>query len=131
MSTEHALLPLAKQATKRAYAPYSKFYVGAAISTVQGESYLGCNVENGAYPVSLCAERNAITTAVTQGAKPGDILEVVIYVDSEEVVSPCGSCRQVMSEFMSQTAKVTSYNRNGDSKTWTVAQLLPDSFSLL
>jgi len=131
MKTEHKLLPLAKQAALRAYTPYSNFQVGAAITTAQGETILGCNVENAAYPVTLCAERNAITTAVANGARPGDILEVVIFVDTEEVVSPCGACRQVMSEFMSQQANVTSYNRHGDSKTWTVAQLLPDSFTLL
>lgn len=131
MSTVQKLYPLAKKAAERAYTPYSHFSVGAAITTKQGETILGCNVENAAYPVTLCAERNAITTAVANGAKPGDITEVVIFVDTEEVASPCGACRQVMSEFMSQQAKVTSFNGSGDSKTWTVAELLPDSFTLL
>jgi cytidine deaminase len=131
MTAQNALLTLAKLGAQRAYAPYSKFQVGAALRLTSGKDYAGCNVENSSYPLTLCAERNAITSAVAEGARPGDFQELVVYVDSEDITSPCGACRQVMSEFMAQDAKVTSYNGRGESKTWTVAELLPDSFSLL
>lgn len=116
--------------SKRAYVPYSHFAVGAGISTKAGVIYGGCNVENASYPLTLCAERNAITTAIAQGVKPGEIDQVAIYVATEDFVSPCGACRQVMSEFMLPDATVTTFNLNGEAKTWTVEQLLPDGFRL-
>lgn len=125
-----ALHQTAVEYSKRAYVPYSQFAVGAGLSTKAGVIYGGCNVENASYPLTLCAERNAITTAIAQGVKPGDIEQVAIFVDTEEVVSPCGACRQVMSEFMSPEAFVTTFNSRGESKTWTVEQLLPDGFRL-
>ena len=123
------LAELAKKAASNAYAPYSKFSVGAALVTKAGENILGCNVENASYGLGQCAERNAICSAVTGGAKPGDIKELVLYVDTETFISPCGACRQVIAEFMSSSSSVTTYNSKGESKHWTVAELLPDSFS--
>jgi cytidine deaminase len=126
----HPLLALAKQGASQAYAPYSKFQVGAGLKTKDGQTFLGCNVENVSYGLGLCAERNAITTAVANGAKPGDLVELVIFVDGEELISPCGACRQVISEFMKQDAPVSTFNNKGVQKTWTVAELLPDGFVL-
>jgi len=124
------LRELAKASAAVAYAPYSQFQVGAALMTKAGEIFTGCNVENASYGLAICAERNAVTTAVTAGVKPGDITELVIYIDREELFSPCGACRQFISEFMKSESKVTAFNMNGDSKTWTVAGLLPDGFSM-
>jgi cytidine deaminase len=127
---EHPLLVLAKQGASRAYAPYSNFQVGAGVSTVKGETFLGCNVENVSYGLGLCAERNAISTAVANGAKPGELAELVVFVDGEELISPCGACRQVIAEFMKPDAPVSTFNNKGVQKTWTVAELLPDGFVL-
>ncbi len=123
------LAELAKQASVNAYAPYSKFRVGAALVTNAGQNVQGCNVENACYNLGQCAERNAINSAVTGGAKPGDIKELVLYVDTETFISPCGGCRQVIAEFMSPSSSVTTFNSNGESRHWTVAELLPDGFS--
>lgn len=124
------LKKVAEDTSKLAYAPYSNFHVGASIRTKSGEVYGGCNVENGSYSLGLCAERNAITTAVANGHKPGDIVELVLYIGRDELFSPCGACRQVISEFMPADAKVTACNALGDTKEWTVAELLPDGFQL-
>ncbi|WP_320822227.1 cytidine deaminase [Reinekea sp.] len=130
--TDHftALYDLAKASAAMAYAPYSKFQVGAALATADGTLFNGCNVENGSYSLGLCAERNAITTAVAAGVKPGDIDCLVIFIDRPELFSPCGGCRQVMSEFMTPTARVSATNGNGLRKDWTMAELLPDGFQL-
>lgn len=130
--SEHfeSLLAGAILAAGRAYAPYSNFSVGAAIRAKNGQQFNGCNVENASYPLGLCAERNAITTAVAEGIKPGELTELVLFIDREELFSPCGACRQVISEFMPANATVTACNANGEQKQWTVEQLLPDGFSL-
>ncbi|MDX1348587.1 MAG: cytidine deaminase [Thiomicrorhabdus chilensis] len=124
------LLSMAKVAAAKAYAPYSNFQVGAAIHTKNGQTFMGCNVENASYGMAICAERNAITTAVTESVQPGEIDELVLYIDRPELFSPCGACRQVISEFMKPDAKVTACNKNGETKTWTVQGLLPDGFSM-
>jgi cytidine deaminase len=124
------LLELAKTGAARAYAPYSQFQVGAGLVTQSGETFLGCNVENASYGLALCAERNAITSAVSAGVKPGEITELVIFIDRDELFSPCGACRQVIAEFMKPDAPVTAFNKHGDQKNWTVKQLLPDGFSM-
>ncbi|MEJ2045319.1 MAG: cytidine deaminase [Reinekea sp.] len=120
---------LAIDAAAKAYAPYSDFPVGAALVTKDGQLIQGCNVENASYNLGLCAERNAITSAATQGARPGDINELVLFVNREPFTSPCGGCRQVISEFMDKGASVIAYNSKGEAKHWTVEQLLPDGFS--
>ena len=118
----------AKHAQQQAYAPYSKFKVGAAI-VMDGRTYEGCNVENASYPLSVCAERNAIAAGVADGAR--HLEEVVVCTDSSPPSSPCGGCRQVLREFCKDPAKVTvtSINNKGERRSWTVEQLLPDSFS--
>ena len=118
----------AKAAQARAYAPYSKFKVGAAIR-MDGQIFDGVNVENASYPLGVCAERNAIATAVATGAR--HLEEVVVYTDGSPPSSPCGGCRQVLSEFAKDPRKVTvtSINGKGERRSWTIAELLPDGFS--
>ena len=123
-----ALLTVAKQGAENAYAPYSNFPVGAAILMKDGQIIPGCNVENASYGLGLCAERNALTSAAAQGYKPGDIKELVLYIPHKQMFSPCGACRQFMSEFMAADTPVTATNIDGEKKHWTVAELLPDGF---
>lgn len=124
------LKSLAREGAAKAYAPYSNFRVGAALRTRSGETFIGCNIENASYGLTVCAERNAIAGAVIAGFGPGDIEEMAVFVDQADIASPCGACRQVISEFLSKHQTLTAYNGQGDSKTWTVAELLPDGFSL-
>ncbi|MEP6508579.1 MAG: cytidine deaminase [Gemmatimonadales bacterium] len=113
-------------AMENAYAPYSRFRVGAAVRTTSGEVIAGCNVENAAYGEALCAERVAIAAAVARGMKEFD--EIAIASESDEPAAPCGSCRQTMSEF-APDLKITSYSRNGKQVTWRLSDLLPEAFA--
>jgi len=122
-----ALREAAFSAMENAYAPYSRFRVGAAVRTSNGEIVTGCNVENAAYGEALCAERVAVAAAVARGLR--EFAEIAIAADSEEPWPPCGSCRQTMSEF-SPDMKVTSYARNGSQATWRLSDLLPEAFAL-
>jgi cytidine deaminase len=128
VTTQAELESAALAIRDRAYAPYSKFHVGAAI-LVTGQTFTGVNVENASYPLSVCAERNAIAAAVAGGAHA---LEAVAVATSASPPSaPCGGCRQVLREFASDPGKVlvTAVNPQGERRTWTLAQLLPDSFT--
>jgi cytidine deaminase len=118
----------ARAAQASAYAPYSKFKVGAAV-LVDGEIYEGVNVENASYPLGVCAERNAIAAAVIAGARR--LEEVAVFTDASPPASPCGACRQVLREFAAdpKAVKVVSINGKGERREWTLEQLLPDSFS--
>lgn len=118
----------AKAAAARAHAPYSGFKVGAVLVSDNGETTSGCNVENVSYGLSNCAERTAIFSAVASGVALDQVKQVVIYTPSEEVYSPCGACRQVMTEFLAPTTSIISCCETG-SKQWTLAELLPDAFS--
>ena len=113
-------------AMENAYAPYSRFRVGAAVKTSSGEVVAGCNVENAAYGEALCAERVAIAAAVARGMK--EFEEIAIASESDEPAAPCGSCRQTMSEF-APDLKITSYSRNGKQVTWRLSDLLPEAFA--
>jgi cytidine deaminase len=119
----------AKAAQQRAYAPYSKFKVGAAVQMKSGHVFTGVNVENASYPLSVCAERNAIAAAVMGGEH--ELAAVAVCTDASPPSSPCGGCRQVLREFCKDPTKVvvTSVNHKGEKRSWTVAELLPDSFS--
>ncbi|WP_100010824.1 cytidine deaminase [Lentibacillus sediminis] len=121
------LLQEAIQIRERAYVPYSNFPVGAALLTKSGKLYTGVNIENAAYPVTCCAERVAIFKAISQGET--DFSEMAVAADTKRVASPCGACRQVMSEFFAQDMKIHLTNLNGDSKTVTMEELLPFSFT--
>ena len=120
------LLEAALAARKRAYAPYSKFLVGAAVRAESGKIYTGCNIENASYGLTVCAERNALFSAVGAGERKFTALCVV--GDTEEPISPCGACRQVMAEF--KVPCIILANLKGDVKEYTLEELLPLSFNL-
>lgn len=116
----------AKAAYDNAYAPYSHFHVGASLITDSGQVFKGCNVENASYGLTVCAERNCIANAVVEGHT--SFTHLVVYTEQEKLTPPCGACRQVIAEFMQPSALITSVNHLGQSKQWSVAQLLPDAF---
>ncbi|MCP4535582.1 MAG: cytidine deaminase [Chloroflexi bacterium] len=117
------LIAQAMQARERAYVPYSNYKVGAALLGKSGQVYTGCNVENAVYPLTLCAERTAVTKAVSEGEREFVALAVV----TENAGSPCGSCRQVVREF-SADILVLIADVTGAYRETTIAELLPDSF---
>jgi cytidine deaminase len=121
------LRDVAFAAMENAYAPYSRFRVGAAIQAASGEIVAGCNVENAAYGEALCAERVAVAAAVAQGLTTFE--EIAIASESDEPSPPCGSCRQTMSEFAPDLL-IRSYARNGKQATWHLSELLPEAFAL-
>ena len=118
------LIKKAKQVSEKAYAPYSGFKVGAALLTKSGKVFTGCNVENSSYGLSNCAERTAVFKAVSEGEM--EFSELVIYVDSDILFTPCGACRQVLSEFSSDL-KITIIS-NKDRLETTISELLPYKF---
>ncbi len=121
----HRVVNAARRARKNAYAPYSRYPVGAAVLTKSGKVYTGCNVENAAYPSGLCAERVAIFKAVSEGERELAAIAVV----TKNSGSPCGACRQVFSEFARSDAVYIVANIRGDSyKTFALAELLPERF---
>ena len=120
------LLEAALAARERAYAPYSKFLVGAAVRAESGKIYTGCNIENASYGLTVCAERNALFSAVGAGERKFTALCVV--GDTEGPISPCGACRQVMAEF--KVPCIILANLQGDVKEYTLEELLPLSFNL-
>ncbi|MBQ9763120.1 MAG: cytidine deaminase [Phascolarctobacterium sp.] len=120
------LLNAALEARLKAYAPYSKFFVGAAVRAESGKIYTGCNTENASYGLTVCAERNALFAAVGAGERKFTALCVV--GDTEAPISPCGACRQVMAEF--KVPRIILANLKGDVKEYTLEELLPLGFSL-
>ncbi len=120
------LLRAAARARENAHAPYSQFPVGAAV-LAEGRIYAGCNVENSAYPLSICAERNAVAAAVSAGARR---IEAVAVVGGQaRPAAPCGGCRQVLAEFCAPGAPVVYSNALGERIATTVGELLPSAFS--
>ncbi len=128
--TSDVLLTMARQAREQAYAPYSRFLVGAAVITRDGRRFSGCNVENASYGLCNCAERTALFSAVAAGCKPGDFEALAVIGDTEGPISPCGACRQVMSELCREDMPVWLGNLHGDVQETTVGALLPGSFRL-
>jgi cytidine deaminase len=128
---ERELVSLAYEACLKAYAPYSRFQVGAAVRTARG-TYVGCNVENGSYGLTSCAERNAVFAAVTTEGGSVHIEAVAVYARAPgkkvKTASPCGACRQVLAEF-GRDASVT-FLEEGQFRTMTVDELLPAAFEL-
>jgi len=122
------LIEEAKKAREKAYVPYSKFGVGAALLTTDGKIYHGCNIENAAYSMCNCAERTALFKAYSEGDRDFQMLAVV--ADTERPCSPCGACRQVISELCPRDMKVVLTNLQGDIQEITVKDLLPSAFSL-
>jgi len=120
------LLDKAKDASKKAYAPYSGFRVGAALITVSGQVFTGCNVENSSFSLTICAERNAVFQAILAGEL--EITAIAIYVDSDKLFPPCGACRQVLSEFAKDIPIL--YASKIEERYSTLHHLLPESFGL-
>ena len=121
------LLSAATQVRENAYAPYSRFKVGAAIRAASGVVYTGCNVENVAYPEGTCAEAGAIAAMVAAGDTV--IAEVLVIADCPSPVPPCGGCRQKIAEFASPGVQVTLCTTDGATFVMTVADLLPGVFT--
>lgn len=123
------LIKKAEEARKLSYSPYSKFAVGAALLCKDGEVFLGANVENSAYPLCMCAERNAIYNAYMHGKKKDDFVMLALTAQTDEPCSPCGACRQVISELFPRDAKIIMANLKGDVQETTISELLPFAFS--
>ena len=123
------LIEKAKEARKLSYSPYSNFKVGAALLTKDGKVYLGANIENSSYPLCMCAERNAIYHALMEGEKKENFVMLALSADTDEPCSPCGACRQVMSELLPRDIRIFMSNLKGDVKETTIEELLPFAFS--
>jgi cytidine deaminase len=121
-----ALFAAAKAAQANAYAPYSRFSVGAALRTPDGAIYSGCNVENAAYPQGSCAEAGAIAAMALAGKR--GIAEILVVGDGEALCTPCGGCRQRIREFAKPGAAIHIAGPEGVRRTFTLAELLPESF---
>ena len=124
--TDAELFAAAEEVRARAYAPYSRFSVGAAILADDGKIYVGCNIENAAYPVGNCAEPSAIAAMIAGGAKR--IKRIYVTGPGSSPVTPCGGCRQRIREFADQDVVVISHGIDGAPLVQTIAQLLPYSF---
>jgi cytidine deaminase len=122
--TPEELIETAKKARKQAYAPYSHYKVGAALLGKSGKVYTGCNVENASYGHTVCAERTAVLKAVSEGEREFEAVAVV----TKNGGSPCGACRQVLSEF-APALIVYIADKDGEYRTTTLKKLLPDSFT--
>jgi cytidine deaminase len=118
------LIDAARAAQQHAYAPYSHFHVGCALEADDGRVFVGCNVENASYGLTICAERAAVCAAVAAGAQR--FRRAVVVSDADPPAAPCGACRQVLSEF-GPTLRVDGVSPAG-SVTWTIAELLPAAF---
>ena len=123
---EKDLLLQAHIASEKAYAPYSKYHVGAALLTTDGTVFTGCNIENASYSLTLCAERTAVCKAVSEGYTSFDV--IAIYVDAPQLFPPCGACRQVLAEF-NPTIKIIYANAKETVET-SLDVLLPSHFIL-
>jgi cytidine deaminase len=118
------LVTAARAAQARAYAPYSHFRVGAALETESGEIYVGCNVENASYGLTICAERAAVCAAVVAGAQR--LRRAVVVSDCDPPAAPCGACRQVLSEF-GRDLRIEAVGPRGTA-SWSMGELLPSAF---
>lgn len=120
------LVERATAAMERAYAPYSRFRVGAALLGLDGSITDGCNVENAAYPAGICAERSAVAAAVARGVRAFEA--IVIVTEADVPTPPCGMCRQVLVEF-APNLEVVSITRGGAVAKWSMSELLPAAFT--
>lgn len=123
------LVKEAAEARQKAYVPYSRFQVGAALLDANGHIHHGCNIENAAYGPTNCAERTAVFRAVADGHAPRSFKAIAVIADTEDPVSPCGICRQVMSELCGPDMPVYLANLKGEIQETTVADLLPGAFT--
>ncbi len=131
MPVEHEqLIEAAKNARQNAYAPYSGYFVGAAIIDDRGDIHTGCNVENAAYPEGNCAEANAIGAMVAAGGKRISVIAAVGGGDDLEFCTPCGGCRQSILEFSDENTRIILINEEGEIQKYSVDELLPLAFRL-
>jgi cytidine deaminase len=126
---DEELVKLAKESKERAYAPYSKFRVGAAAEAGSGRVYSGVNIENASYGATNCAERTAIFKAISEGED--SIRTIAIASDSNEYIFPCGICRQVISEFADSKTRILISKKDGGYKAFKIDELLPHAFKKL
>lgn len=129
MSEDIELFKQAREAASVAYVPYSHFPVGAALVAKNGLVFQGCNIENASFGLTNCAERTAIFKAISSGVH--DFEMIGIYGETDEPISPCGACRQVLSEFCSDEMPVWLFSKDGGVKKTTVGDLLPYHFKEL
>lgn len=129
MTATNEMIAAAREAASLAYVPYSHFPVGAAFHTTDGQIITGCNIENASFGLSNCAERTAIFKAISEGVTNFDALYV--FGETEEPISPCGACRQVLVEFCPSDMPVYLISKENKVKPTTVAELLPYSFKEL
>lgn len=122
------MIKSAEEASKNSYSPYSKFAVGACVLTVNNKIYTGCNFENSSFGLTICAERNAIGSAIADGERK--IKAIAIYSPNMDNCTPCGACRQVLNEFKSHNGIDVIVKIKDDIKVYTLAELLPESFNL-
>lgn len=123
------LVKKAIEARELSYSPYSKFKVGAALLCKDGKVFVGANVENSSYPLCMCAERNALYSAMMNCYKKSDFVSLAIAADTDEPCSPCGACRQVISELFPRDGEIILTNLKGNIKTSNIEELLPFAFS--
>ncbi len=125
--TNKELIKIANEAKEMAYSPFSNFKVGAALLGKSGKVYTGCNVENSTYGATNCAERTAIFKAISEGER--EYTKIAIMSSSGDFTSPCGTCRQVIFEFM-EDGEIILGNEAGEEKVYTVREMLPEGFRL-
>ncbi len=118
---------MAKEMLPRAYAPFSKFRVGAALLTKDGEVFTGCNVENSSFGATICAERTAFVKAISEGSME---FEAIAIVSSDGTAWPCGICRQFMKEFCDDDFKIISGDDEENLRVYTMEEILPEGFRL-
>ncbi|HKX29988.1 MAG TPA: cytidine deaminase [Blastocatellia bacterium] len=126
LRSDQELVELARQAREQAYAPYSRFKVGAALESQDGRIFTGCNVENSSYPLSICAERVALGKAVSEGVRRFSRLAVI--ADTHAPIPPCGACRQVIMELCGEDVLVLMADLKGHLEARTIGYLLPAPF---
>lgn len=117
-----------KRLLKNSYSPYSGFKVAAIVLTKDGKTFAGVNVENASFGATICAERVAITTAITSGYKKGDFSKLYIMCDSERISTCCFLCRQTINEFFNKDDEVICYSNDGDKESFLVKDLCPYPF---
>ena len=129
MIDNEALIEQARKARAKAYARYSHFQVGAALVARDGKIYHGCNIENASYGLTNCAERTAFYSALADGQKPGNFMQLAIVGETDAPIAPCGACRQVIFELGGPKLEVILANMGNLVEITTPAQLLPGAFS--
>jgi cytidine deaminase len=115
------------EAQKNAYAPYSNFKVGAALLCSDGRVYKGCNIENSSYPVTICAERTAVASAIADGNRE---FKAIVITGGDDYCYPCGMCRQTLAEFADEDFRIVLAKSESETKVYKLGELLPESFVL-